>query len=504
MTAEVLFGLATVFVYAFAKWYAYNLQFSSIPTAGFSEPILSWISGICFIWDAKAMLRKGYEKHNPGVFKIANFDGWVVVAAGAQYIDEVRKAPDTFLSFTEAAEQRQQIKHTLGAGLGAGYHLDMIRTHLTRNLESLFDSLHDETAAAFSDFIQPNETGQWVEIRSLSLLQYVICRVSNRAFVGLPLCRSEEWVKLNIDFTLDAAIGAQILRIFPEFMKPLASRLLTKVSSSHKLGFQLAQPIMHVKHLETRLRMMEKHGDRWDERPNDLLQWLMDSKDGRKQRPQDYCRRLMSINFAAIHTSSVNMTQALHRIASHPEWQKVLREEVEGVVQAHGLTKSSMDKMCKLDSFLREQQRCNGLGTLAMTRIALQPFTFSNGVRVPKGAFVACAQTATHHDERNYANPHTFDPWRFCSTDTVPGKDTGHDLVTTSNTFLNFGHGRHACPGRFFAAIELKCLLAHIVLHYDVAFPQGVGYPPEKLVNGYYIPTDVPVMFRKRLDAELP
>lgn len=39
--------------------------------------------------------------------------------------------------------------------------------------------------------------------------------------------------------------------------------------------------------------------------------------------------------------------------------------------------------------------------------------------------------------------------------------------ATTSSDFLGFGHGRGACPGRFFAAAELKLMLAYIILHYD-------------------------------------
>ena len=53
-------------------------------------------------------------------------------------------------------------------------------------------------------------------------------------------------------------------------------------------------------------------------------------------------------------------------------------------------------------------------------------------------------------------------------------------------------------PGRFFAANELKCLLAHIVLDYDVAFEEGADYPPSKCVMGNFVPADVELRFRKR------
>jgi hypothetical protein len=53
-------------------------------------------------------------------------------------------------------------------------------------------------------------------------------------------------------------------------------------------------------------------------------------------------------------------------------------------------------------------------------------------------------------------------------------------------------------PGRFFAATELKALLAHVVLTYDMKFEDGKGAPPQRWIAGLYIPRRVNVMFRKR------
>lgn len=38
---------------------------------------------------------------------------------------------------------------------------------------------------------------------------------------------------------------------------------------------------------------------------------------------------------------------------------------------------------------------------------------------------------------------------------------------------LNFGYGRHACPGRFFATNEIKMVLARLILEYDIKMPDG-------------------------------
>ena len=45
---------------------------------------------------------------------------------------------------------------------------------------------------------------------------------------------------------------------------------------------------------------------------------------------------------------------------------------------------------------------------------------------------------------------------------------------------MTFGHGRYACPGRFFAGLQSKIILVHILLHYDLKVP-GDGKRPRNL-----------------------
>ena len=51
-----------------------------------------------------------------------------------------------------------------------------------------------------------------------------------------------------------------------------------------------AHAYTHHAHSEERQRLMATYGDKWEDRPNDFLQWLMDHEDGQKQMPQDYCK----------------------------------------------------------------------------------------------------------------------------------------------------------------------------------------------------------------------
>jgi cytochrome P450 len=90
-----------------------------------------------------------------------------------------------------------------------------------------------------------------------------------------------------------------------------------------------------------------------------------------------------------------------------------------------------------------------------------------------------------HRDPDFYLSPNEFNAFRFSEameqqsqseteSDPQPGNSfkqsaqASLSLVTLTDNFLPFGAGRHACPGRFFAANELKLLIAHLVDNYDI------------------------------------
>lgn len=56
-----------------------------------------------------------------------------------------------------------------------------------------------------------------------------------------------------------------------------------------------------------------------------------------------------------------SITQAIYQLAGSPKYAAFLREEVESVVKEHGWNKIAVGKMWKLDSFMRESQRLNGI-----------------------------------------------------------------------------------------------------------------------------------------------
>jgi cytochrome P450 len=139
-----------------------------------------------------------------------------------------------------------------------------------------------------------------------------------------------------------------------------------------------------------------------------------------------------------------------------------------------------------------------------MGRLAVNEFTFSDGTTVPAGTTLSVPVGHIHLDPETYEDPKRFDGFRFIKMKERAAAD-GHpdkkfDMVSTSLQSLAFSHGRHACPGRFFAAVEVKLMLACVVMTYDVKMVDCVR-PPEKWLMHNRVQDDtVEVLFRKRRD----
>jgi len=275
----------------------------------------------------------------------------------------------------------------------------------------------------------------------------------------------------------------------------VAGRLFTGVPTSIKRATRHLRPI-----IEERLLQEEKYGKDWPGKPNDYITWLLDVAEGRQRTIRDLTIRVLALNFAAIHTTSMAFTQVLFDLAAYPYHVPALREEIEAVIKEEGLTKISLHKMRKLDSFIKESQRLGGNGTLTMGRKILKDFTFSDGTIIPKGHLVAVANLPMHLDEEKYNNPAKFDGFRFANLrDSEVEGFSKHQMISLGLDYIVFGHGRHACPGRFFAVNELKALLAHVLLTYDVAFENNGGRPADRWYGPSVVPDPaVSVLFRKR------
>ncbi|THH09628.1 hypothetical protein EW145_g1863 [Phellinidium pouzarii] len=487
---------AAVFFISAVQYLQARKRDIAVPAIGFSGRLMSYYDAIKFFSNAKEMLEEGYSKYKLRTFKIPELGYWLVIVSSPELIEELRRVPDDELSFQEATIDTIAAKFTLGALVAKNaYHVPIVRSQLTRNVVVLFDEIIDEVTRAFDENIAAIGD-EWVTRPGLEMVMQVVCRTSNRVFVGLPLCRDKNYIDLNIRFTVDVIKAAHIINLFPHFMRKIVGEILTSVPSSTRRGVKHLRPL-----IEYRLRQYEEYGKNWPDKPNDFLSWLMDEAEGEQRTVEALTQRILTLNFAAIHTSSMSFTHGLFHLAARPEYIQPLREEVERMIKAEGWTKHAMTKMRKLDSFMKESQRYSGIGMLSMTRKALVDYTLSDGTFLPSGSMVAANAVGMHYDDSKYDNAREFDGFRFAKMcEEGEGEGTKHQMVSTSTEYLSFGHGRHACPGRFFAANELKSMMAYLVLNYDIKLENDSRErPKDSCIGSAIVPNSkANVMFRRR------
>ncbi|KAI6028871.1 cytochrome P450 [Pisolithus orientalis] len=458
-----------------------------IPVVGHSSLLASyWFTKGLEVDHTERFVQEGYNKYKSGIFRVANLTHWVV-CLHRSHLEHAARALEDHLSFIEAADNSLKLEHTFGLKNNDMYHVSIIQSTLTRSLSVLYADVRDEIVAACNEYLDLKHN-EWKTISAVRVTLKIASRASNRMFVGLPLCRDPDWLDLNMNLPRAVVDEARILRLFPSFMVPLVAKFVTNLSGRTSRGVALLGPV-----IKERLQHMEAEGTDWNNKPNDFLQWCMDSK--QETSLTSLTRRIISINFAGIHTTS----SALFHLAENPRHAQALRDEVEVVVSKYGWTKEGLSKMRKVDSFLKETQRFEGLSILGLSRKAMSDITLADGTFIPQGTFLAFPAHAMHHDDAVYENPNVFEPFRFADMRNKEFEGSRHQMVAITPDLLSFGLGRHTCPGRFFAATVLKTMLAHIVMSYDVKRGNDESRPTTLHVGRAIVPNPTAkVMFRKR------
>jgi cytochrome P450 len=99
---------------------------------------------------------------------------------------------------------------------------------------------------------------------------------------------------------------------------------------------------------------------------------------------------------------------------------------------------------------------------------------------------------ATYADSARYPNSSTFDGFRHYKLRQggTPSDHARNQYVTTNESNLGWGYGNHACPGRFFAANEIKMMVVRLLLDFDIKMPGNQTKIWPQLEMGGRIVTD--------------
>ncbi|KAL0057529.1 hypothetical protein AAF712_015832 [Marasmius tenuissimus] len=503
------------------RYVDYRVKLSAIPTYGNDGLFSSYSSALEFVKHGTKVVQEGYKKvrtvssaaltcngleltvdtaqYPNQAFKIAMLDRYLVVITGKEMIEDLRKSGDEDLSISEAFKQAFQTDYMVKKSNNENpHHIQAIQGSLTRHLSSKFGEVYDELSQAFNDEIPL--TDDWVKVPTLQKALNIVSRTSNRLFVGLPLCRNKEWLSLNIRYTIDFFVAVAKFSLFPKFLHPLVAWYTSPYKRSIKTALEIVEPLVRER--------VDKFKAGSEDLEDDMLTWIIQSapKDDsdRWLTPEELGSRLLSMNFVSIHTTEVSrslqaFTHGLINLASHPEYIEPLCREIEACIEKDGWSKAAMGKMRMLDSFLKESQRVSSSAAVSIRRLALRDFVFSNGTVIPAGTMIAISPSALHFDEDQYSNPFEFDGFRSYKQREEEWESIKHQMVTPQTNYVAFGVGKHACPGRFFAVNEIKALVSHTLMYYDLKLDESEAAPKTEEFGGrIFTNSKTGVMFRKR------
>lgn len=223
-----------------------------------------------------------------------------------------------------------------------------------------------------------------------------------------------------------------------------------------------------------------------------------------ERTPDFMSRRVMALNFAAVHTSTLTTCNLLLDVFSgSPAVAESLRDEALVVSRHWGseeCRRSRLNSMLLLDSAVRESMRLWSIVPRSVRRRVMRPEGMALPFgRVSEGTTVCVNGWGMHRDEEFYrgANQFVWDRFVRKPPETVGVKceklavedgkgkgDVAAAAVEIGGCFTAWGLGRHACPGRFFAVDLVKMIMAHVLVNYEV---ESLGERPENLWVEYNV-----------------
>ncbi|KAI0096871.1 cytochrome P450 [Nemania sp. FL0031] len=493
--AAVTIGLIITFFNLLHRLFSNASLPSNLPWAGVggrSNGLGRAKANLTSFFHLRKLLDEGYIKYskNDHAYVLPYFINGPQVILPPSQIQWLTEQPDDILSQEHVNRQFLQSDYTFFHAnmVKDPVHPEVIQHQLTKKIGTFADAVADEVRASLETY-WGTDTEEWREVKLYDTMLLLITRLSVRVFMGLPLCRDKTFLSVCSRFIRKVAMAAAAISLFPVFLRPVVSPIFTLFD--YILYRRCGSFIMPI--IRTRLdRLRNPDTEKLpleDLTPNnDFVQWAIDHALARPVvNPVELDARVLAarfcvIAFAAIQSSVITLTNTLFDLAASPACVESLASMHEEVVRETGAasdgpassawSRPALSRMERVDSALRESLRLNGFIERGIMKLVVAPegVTLPDGSHIPYGTKIGISAYSVHRDEGNYANAVRYDAFRFVRE---RGEGGGREkrpqgLVNTSEKFLGFSHGSHACPGRFFAANQLKIALGHIALLYEI------------------------------------
>lgn len=347
----------------------------------------------------------------------------------------------------------------------------LVHKYLPRHVSGLIPEIEDEARLSIEDTLRDANPEAWKSFNLWKIWLEIIQRVTSRVLVGEPVCRDPDFLANIVAFTNSTVRNSFLLNMIPRIFHPIFGRLLAIPNWIYwRRANKLVLPVIQKRlHDIERKELGEKDLADWTP-PDDFITWAIrlakQENDVFEQGPVNISKRLLPVAFAAIYTTVLTgQMWMLDMLSTSPEDDilGILRAEIEKHRPPSGSwNKTRLASLIRMDSSIRESQRLSPFSSTLVERQVIAPEGLHSpeyGWALPQWSFVAVNLYGLHHDGNLYENPMSYDPLRFSrqreafeqrseaekKADEKEGNRVrGLGMVTTSDEYLAFGHGRHA------------------------------------------------------------
>lgn len=368
-------------------------------------------------------------------------------------------------------------------------HMNVVGRQLTisRHLPELIPIIFDELATSMQHRWKPAtsmEDQQWTVAEVYPTSMQLVAQVIARVFSGERLGRTPGFADAVIRHTEAIFTAGALIGLIPTLLRPVLAPLLMLVCGIP--GLYGAVKSIALPAIKERMTAVSGSGDANSaalpaDKPVDMLQWLvedcMHAADGNNHFRLDddaMVTRLLHLHMAAIHTTSITVANVIINLygAGRDHFIGGLQEEVERVLSEHGgeWDMGAINSLHRIDSAIRESMRYTPMSDISLRRVisSRRGVDLSEGLHLPCGTRVVVPAFCIQRDQDIFGmDAGSYDAFRFSrpleqrtSAASEAQSKLPHPkpqaITSTSESFTAFGHGRHACPGRFFASTLMK------------------------------------------------
>ncbi|RYP09459.1 hypothetical protein DL764_001284 [Monosporascus ibericus] len=459
-----------------------------------------FILNLLYAWKATELAKQGYEKYQNSAFQLIRNEGRVVVLP-LPLLKELSRLPPHVAEPTAALE-RDLVGSFTGIDLilENRLHHSIVQRKLTPRLPLLLPRMEEAASAAFMKYIPQSE--DWTEFQPYKALSHVSARLGAEVIVGPTFCDNENWLHIAVEYT------ENLLRCVPAWLRPVFSRFLP----SYWEGWRLLRGGQKLLGPKIQELLDKNNAGVWqplDDNPEDLnvLSWLTSLAKGRDRNADIIGHVLVMVALAAVHTTLLRMVNVLYDVVdAGPELQTQLLDEIAAVAgRGWHDNGNPYDALDKLDSVLRESQRLSPPTTLGMKRLFKEPYTFQDGTHVHTGTYACMPVYAIENDPTKVLNPEEFDGLRAYRAARESGSAHDHLFSSPGPNFLNFGYGKTACPGRFFASVVIKMVIVKALTNYEFKFIPGTRRPKNIIAHEFLFTWPwTKVLIRRKKNGSCP